>query len=130
MAVFKTRRDLSSDTGERKKLADEIKELKTKLGEEISAAVELYVEASTAKTPFADMSEKAMIQCFRILSSTISSDLDFLVMNFLPTQFEEAWFSVRDYFQTNTRGARMDAKIEFFQMTMLPEMKFVQIRLS
>ena len=128
MAAVKIQRDLSNNTSERQKLADRIKEIKKDLDEAVKAATDLHLASSTAKTPFADMSEKAMIQCFRILSSTISSDLDFLVMNFLPTQFEEAWFSVRDYFQTNTRGARMDAKIEFFQMTMMPEMKFAQFK--
>ena len=82
------------------------------------AIAEYEVELAAQTGPFTGMDEKKLTACFRLLTTTISTELDFLIMNFLPHQFEEAWYSVRDYFQSNTRGARMDAKILFFTMSM------------
>ena len=95
----------------------------------LAEAVAAYQEELATKAgPFEGMSEKTLTACFRLLTTTISSELDFLVMNFLPHQFEEAWYSVRDYFQSNTRGARMDAKILFFTMTMTKEQRFAEFK--
>lgn len=104
-----------------------IRTLKADLDTQIDAAVTLYQQES-AKSPFVNLTTSLKIQCFRILTSTISPELDFLLMNYLPTQFEEAWTSVRDYFQTNTRGARMDAKLRFFGLCMATDMKLAEFK--
>ena len=112
--------------------ADKCKELIDQLKEQLQGAKEREQESIKAKLdaedPFQALNARARLQCFRLLSSTISSELDFLVMNLMPTQFEEAWFAIRDYFQTNTRGARMDAKLQFFQLEMPEDMKFAEFK--
>jgi hypothetical protein len=105
--ILQARRRLANGD-DHTRLTEEHTQKKSAVALLIQKAIEDYKQ-SVSVTPFSDLTNKAKIQCFRILCSTISSDLDFLVMNFLPSQFDEAWFAVRDYFQTNTRGARMDS---------------------
>ena len=91
-------------------------------------AIRDFEDDQEASNPFKNLTESTKTQCFRILATTISTDLDFLIMNFLPVEFDKAWFAVRDYFCTNTRGARMEMKINFFKLEMSPEMKFAQFK--
>jgi hypothetical protein len=124
--ILQARRRLANGD-DHTRLTEEHTQKKSAVALLIQKAIEDYKQ-SVSVTPFSDLTNKAKIQCFRILCSTISSDLDFLVMNFLPSQFDEAWFAVRDYFQTNTRGARMDSKLKFFSMEMPSEMKFAEFK--
>ena len=91
-------------------------------------AIKDFDDAQKASNPFRDLSEATKTQCFRILATTISTDLDFLIMNFLPVEFDKAWFAVRDYFCTNTRGARSTMTVNFFRLEMSPAMKFAQFK--
>jgi hypothetical protein len=101
------------------------------LRDHTARAIKDFDDAQKASNPFRDLSEATKTQCFRILATTISTDLDFLIMNVLPVEFDKAWFAVRDYFCTNyinTRGARYTLKVDFFRLEMSPEMKFAQFK--
>lgn len=89
----------------------------------LAAVVPLPVEG-----PFDNLNSTQQNQCFQLIVRTISTELDFLVMNYVPSQLAEVWQEIRNYFLVNTRGVRNQLKVAFFSMVMLPRTKFAEFK--
>lgn len=105
-----------------------VKDAKEALAEARAQAREDLAADGQVQDPFDGLTESQLNQCFQLVVRTLSPDLDFLIMNSVPSQLAKVWSDIRDYFLVNTRGVRNALKVAFFSMEMQPRQKFAEFK--
>jgi hypothetical protein len=114
---------------DQKQAKEDLSEARVKVREaRETAAINIAHGEAAQLSPFSTLSNTQAEKIFRLLVTTVSPSMDFLVRDYDAESLHDCWMNIRDYFVTNTRGTRNELKKEFFDLTMKPDQNYAQFK--